>query len=293
MHKRSFAISLLMAGSFVLSGITSARSESEHISNFLLNEAKANTENPDFRAEAINEYEKFLSSTVERKQLKRSNTVVKGDTVLVPKVQALLLRACNKDLTINANLKASNNLEDINATMDTKGKLRVKSESLNLPKHELLALLAHELVHAFRKDPNFINAVTEANHKQLTKMNSVMNDSEKRWLVTLQYLATKKVERKQEVLADLTAAALMELSGYNYDSVEKLLTSLVKLNIEEDDFLQHLTGKNTKSHPEVQERITILRQAKPGILKLVNQLKSSNSCLDLSNPNISVDQINI
>lgn len=293
MNKHLFAISSIVAGYFVLSSQASVSSESKDINSFLLNEARVNAKTQEFREEAINEYEKHLRSKIEREKLKSKVIIVKGDKVLVPKIRALLLKACNKDIIIKAKIKASKDRQDINATVDAKGSLQVRSESLNLPEKELLAMLSHELIHVFRKDTNFINAVKELNYKQLKEIDSVMNESEKKWLMTIQFLATKKIERKQEILADLTAAALMELSGYGYTSVEKLLTSFIEFNIQEDDFLQHLVGKDTKSHPLLQERIIILRQAKPEIIKLVDRLQSSNSCLDLSNPNISVEHMNL
>lgn len=232
-----------------------------------------------------------MRSKIKRKKLKNKEIIVKGDKVLVPKIRALLFNTCNKGITIKTKIKTSKDPQDVNATVDAKGRLQVRSKSLKLPEKELLAMLSHELIHIFRKDTNYINNVKETNYKQLKKIDFALNKSEKKWLLTLQFLATEQIERQQEVLADLTAAALMELSGYGYDNVEQLLTSFTKLNIQEDDFLQHLVGKGTKSHPYISERIATLRQAKPDILKLVDRLRVFNSCLDLSDPNISVSNL--
>lgn len=260
---------------------------------FLLREARINREKQELRQESIIGYERYIDLIVKREGLEDGEIILKGHNTLVKQVKKLVSRVCKKKITIDFDVKKSENRQDINASISDKNALQVTSESLTLPENELLAMLAHELVHAFRQDSKFTSKLVDIDYKQRKKLGSRINSGEANWVVSIQVLAAQKVTRKQEVFADLAGAALLELNGYEYDSLEKLFTRLMQMNVREDDALQSLVGEDIKDHPYLNERIEILRQYKPSILKLVEQIKSTNSCFDLSKPNIQVESLHI
>jgi hypothetical protein len=260
---------------------------------FLLREARINREKQELRQESIIGYERYIDLIVKREGLQDGEIILKGHDTLVKQARKLVSRVCKNKVTIDFEVKKSENRQDINASISENNALQVTSESLTLPENELLAMLAHELVHAFRQDAKFTSKLVEIDYKQRKKLESRINSGEANWVVSIQVLAAQKVTRKQEVFADLAGAALLELNGYEYDSLEKLFTRLMQMNVREDDALQSLVGEDIKDHPYLNERIEILRQYKPSILKLVEQIKSTNSCFDLSKPNIQFESPDI
>jgi len=290
--KKQLLHSLLLMTILVWSGAERVNAEvKDEAREFLLREARINREKQEFRQESIIGYERYIDLIVQRENLKDGEVILKGHKGVAERVRKLLSRTCQKQITIDLNVTKSENQQDINASMSEKNTLQITSESLNLPEIELLAILAHELVHAFRQDPRFTSNLVALDYNQRKKLRSRMNSTEANWVTSIQVLAAQKVARKQEVLADLAGAALLELNGYGYDSLEKLFTRFKQMNIREDDALQSLVGENTKDHPYLNERIEILRQYKPTVLKLVEQIKSTNSCFDLSESNIQVTNL--
>lgn len=287
--KKQLLHSLFLVTILVSSGTGRVNAEvKDEAREFLLREARINREQQEFRQESITGYERYIDLIVQRENLKDGEIIVKGHKGVVERARKLLSRACQKQLTIDVNVTKSAGRQDINASMSEKNTLQITSESLNLPENELLAILAHELVHAFRQDPRFSSNLVVLDYNQRKKLRSRLNSGEAKWVTSIQVLAAQKVSRKQEILADLAGAALLELNGYGYDSLEKLFTRFKQMNVREDDALQSLVGEDTKDHPYLSERIEILRQYKPTVLKLVEQIKSTNSCFDLSEPNIQV-----